>query len=916
MPHSFEYDVFISYNSKNKDWVRDVLIRRIEQAGLKAFVDFRDVTPGAPSAQEKERSLFESRAVLLILSPDYVVGEWCEVEGVLARTQNPVIRDIRLIPVLKSKCQKPPHVAALTHIDFSEGVDLKLAWCQLLTALGRPPEPEQPKEPERNDWFLAHPYPMPPNFTGRLEERGMLTSWLYGDSAHPLLVLHAPGGFGKTALAWHWLTHDVKPTSLSRVVWWSFYECNASFDHFLTETLNYLLGEPINPEKVSAKAAVSILLQRFCDPGILLVLDGFERALRGFGGMDAAYQGDDPRPENNFEDCISPLAELFLQNLALQPNLRSKVLITTRLCPAVLKARGGGLLTACLEEKLQPMKPSHAVDFLYRQGIRGMPAEFERTCALYGFHPLSLRLLAGLIVADAELPGEITAAKRLEVNGDVKKWQLHVLEAAFESLLPQQKKLLSRISCFRSPSKYDALKTLAMENARMEKGEELDADLRELVARGLLHHDKKENRFDAHPIVRNYAYGRLSAPEREAAHMRLGDYFAAGPKPEKVKRLEDLASVIELYHHTCHAGQYDAALNLYKQRLGKTIYYQLGANQVIIDMLRMLVPEEEGQLPRLNDEDDQGWTLNAVANSYTLLGQPRYAVQLFERDIAICEKRGNTRNLAVDLGNLAYMAQIKIGSLRAAEANLRRSIMMCREIKDELRESIGHQELGKLLAYKGAFSESREELANSTQYWIKTKDIQGQCLDEVMRALRELLINRSTENSMQQDQNPALEFAQHALELADEFSRSSYIVERDYIQAHWLLGAAYRVTNQLEEAEGHLGVALGRCRKINCVEIEADILIELARLSANNGEHEEALRLAEEAAAITDRCGYVLQGADAHLEIARRRLVRGEKKLAMEYAQKAKDLANCDGPPDFTYKAAYDDACRMLKKLA
>jgi hypothetical protein len=32
-------------------------------------------------------------------------------------------------------------------------------------------------------------------------------------------------------------------------------------------------------------------------------------------------------------------------------------------------------------------------------------------------------------------------------------------------------------------------------------------------------------------------------------------------------------------------------------------------------------------------------------------------------------------------------------------------------------------------------------------------------------------------------------------------------------------------------------------------------------------------------------------------------------------AKKARDLATCDGPPDYTYKAAYDEAGALLAQL-
>jgi len=99
------------------------------------------------------------------------------------------------------------------------------------------------------------------------------------------------------------------------------------------------------------------------------------------------------------------------------------------------------------------------------------------------------------------------------------------------------------------------------------------------------------------------------------------------------------------------------------------------------------------------------------------------------------------------------------------------------------------------------------------------------------------------------------------------------------------------------------------------VDHETDILIDLARLRAATGLAEEAQRLAEEALVITERSGYVLQGADARLELAKLARARGDKAAAREHAQKAKDLAACDGPPDYTYKAAYDEAAALLVEL-
>lgn len=137
----YKYDVFISYSSNDKAWVRGEVLERIEQAGLHAFIDFRDFTRGAPGIKECERGVLICRKTLLVLTTDYLESEWCEFENVMAQTLSPANRDLRVIPLLKTPCKKPLRIGALTQIDFTDGADLELAWRQLLTALGKPPAP-------------------------------------------------------------------------------------------------------------------------------------------------------------------------------------------------------------------------------------------------------------------------------------------------------------------------------------------------------------------------------------------------------------------------------------------------------------------------------------------------------------------------------------------------------------------------------------------------------------------------------------------------------------------------------------------------------------------------------------------------------------------------------------------------------
>jgi len=449
---------------------------------------------------------------------------------------------------------------------------------------------------------------------------------------------------------------------------------------------------------------------------------------------------------------------------------------------------------------------------------------------------------------------------------------------------------------------------------------EVDAALRDLVDRGLLHRDRETGRYDLHPIVRRYAYDRLGGEARADAHGRLRDYFAAVPPPERVTTLGDLAPVIELYHHTVRAGQYDEACDLFYDRINKPTYYQFGAYQLRIELLRALFPDGEDKPPRLKDESAQAWTLNELANSYSLSGQPRRAVPLFEQQIAIREKQGVERSVAVGLGNLACMAQIHIGALRAAEANLRRQIALGREIEDERLEAVGHRELGRLLACRGAWAEAEEELATALALFEEHGATQSQGVTWAYCAQRVLLLARwsalsGDPESEIANRRSATDAARRALGLADETARIRYPHERDYVRAHWLLGAAHRANDDRDAAERHLSQALTRCRGINMVDHEADILLDLARLRHAQGHREEALRLAEEARLIAERSGYAFQGADVHLFLAELALGAGDTGAALGHAETARELATCDGPPDHTYRVAYEEARALLGRL-
>jgi hypothetical protein len=118
------------------------------------------------------------------------------------------------------------------------------------------------------------------------------------------------------------------------------------------------------------------------------------------------------------------------------------------------------------------------------------------------------------------------------------------------------------------------------------------------------------------------------------------------------------------------------------------------------------------------------------------------------------------------------------------------------------------------------------------------------------------------------------------------------------------------------------------------VDHEADILLDIARLRYAQGDFKDALEKASEALVITERSGYVLQGADVNIFLATLALEGyklqvtsdlSDKDAAIFHAKEAKKLATgweeidgkvvYDTTGKYVYKVAYDEAEAMLEKL-
>lgn len=151
---NFTWDVFISYRrvSPDEDWVQKQLVPKLDDTGLKVWLDVRDSTAGHDLYKEIEETIQKSRRAICIISPSYL-KETQKGDGLVAfeyrklRESNQSGTGLRLIPLLLAGARVPEGISWLINIKWTNPDAHDLEWKRLLNALEavnlnvRPPGP-------------------------------------------------------------------------------------------------------------------------------------------------------------------------------------------------------------------------------------------------------------------------------------------------------------------------------------------------------------------------------------------------------------------------------------------------------------------------------------------------------------------------------------------------------------------------------------------------------------------------------------------------------------------------------------------------------------------------------------------------------------------------------------------------------
>ena len=116
MGSEFEYDVFLSYSSKDKEKAH-ALAKRLKQDGLRVWLDAWAIRPGDSIPLKIQQGLEQSRVLLMCMSPDYFSSDWGRIEHLTLLFRDPTNAERRFIPLLIAICQPPDIIAQFARID-------------------------------------------------------------------------------------------------------------------------------------------------------------------------------------------------------------------------------------------------------------------------------------------------------------------------------------------------------------------------------------------------------------------------------------------------------------------------------------------------------------------------------------------------------------------------------------------------------------------------------------------------------------------------------------------------------------------------------------------------------------------------------------------------------------------------------
>ena len=714
--------IFISYSSKDREWVSNWLLPNLEDAGLEVCIDYRDFKIGRSSLINMEEAVDWCDKILLVLTPHWVESEWTNFEALMMQTEDPIGLRGRLLPLMLKQCELPRRLGIFTYADFKDENNWAFEMSRLLEQLGIkvskdktvPKSAPLPLKPGNISLFKLPTTGQ--HLFGREKELARLDE-AWAQEGTCLVTLIAWGGVGKTALVNHWLNRMAKDNfrGAGKVYGWSFYSQGAeegkqaSADEFLQETLKWF-GDP-QPEEGTPVDKGRRLARLVGKQKTLLILDGMEPLQYPPGevhGFDGKLKDQGMRA--------------FLRELTgCSPGL---CMITSREKVTDLADK---LEFSVKEMPLEHLSPGAGALLLRSLEVEGTEKEILKAVQEYDGHALALTLLGNYI--KSVFKGDIRERDRIPKLTQDKRQGRHarrVMEAYSRWLGESpERDILYIMGLFDRPVAKGAIEALKADptipgvTEQLQQLSEVDWGyaLENLRGANLLAKEDphKPDFLDCHPLIREH-FGERFREQNPAgwkeAHQRLYHYFKDLPKKELPDTLQEMEPLFAAVAHGCKAGLYnEARYDVYFKRISRGneafIVYKLGAFGADLAALSHFFEKPWSQPASGLPEDEKALVLSWSAFGLRAVGRLQEAIQPMKAALEAHVKQKNWKESALDASNLSELL-LTLGEVSQAVDVAEQGVTHADHSGDDFQKEVRRTTLADALHQSGQLKEAEK----------------------------------------------------------------------------------------------------------------------------------------------------------------------------------------------------------------
>lgn len=130
----YEYDIFISYSSKDKEVISS-LAKRLKEFGYKVWLDVWEIGVGDSIPEKIFKGLEKSRFIAIWLTQNSIISYWVVQEMEKKYHQGVTQRVTTVLPLLGEKCDIPYLLQNLKYADFSKNYEI--GFNELLNAISQ-----------------------------------------------------------------------------------------------------------------------------------------------------------------------------------------------------------------------------------------------------------------------------------------------------------------------------------------------------------------------------------------------------------------------------------------------------------------------------------------------------------------------------------------------------------------------------------------------------------------------------------------------------------------------------------------------------------------------------------------------------------------------------------------------------------